>query len=215
MLIDLHVHTKMSPCSTLPVGDILRNARKFGLDGVCITDHDTMAARHEIQPGRQDDGLLVIIGMEYETRDGDFLLFGAPDSLEIGLPAPVMLESVHQAGGAAVAAHPFRKMRPAQEYVLRQGLADAVECLNGRNSMEENAMVDSWTARHSFSRTGGSDAHTLEELGRVVTWFETPINSEQDLVDALLSGRCSPLETERGRRRPLKRFSFAPCSTAL
>ena len=40
--IDLHVHTSYSPCSTLSVRTIEAVARKRGLDGIAITDHNTL-----------------------------------------------------------------------------------------------------------------------------------------------------------------------------
>ena len=75
MKFDIHVHTTLSPCSHLTVDDILSRAKDKGLDGVCITDHDTMAIRHHLSEGIQDNGLCLIFGMEYSSPDGDFLAF--------------------------------------------------------------------------------------------------------------------------------------------
>ena len=46
MLVDLHLHEKT--CSTdsfLSLEEIVSEARRRGLDGVCITDHDSMGLR--------------------------------------------------------------------------------------------------------------------------------------------------------------------------
>ncbi|PLX85343.1 MAG: histidinol-phosphatase [Desulfuromonas sp.] len=192
MRFDLHVHTSLSPCSDLDIADILAHARSRRLDGVCITDHDTMAVREQIEEGIQDDGLCVIFGMEYETPEGDFLLFGPFENLETGLPAPHLLDLVREQGGAAVAAHPFRKGRPTGEHLVRESLCRLVEGINGRNSDDENRRVQAWKKSFAVRECGGSDAHTIEELGRVVTRFNRPVRSRGDLVRALNAGHCSP-----------------------
>jgi predicted metal-dependent phosphoesterase TrpH len=193
---DLHVHTDLSPCSSLSVRDILRHARRLGLDGVCLTDHGTTAVRHQVREGVQADGLCVVIGMEYETAEGDFLVFGSSPALEgdlpPGLPARELLHRVERAGGAAVAAHPFRASRPVGGRLLEERLCRIVEAHNGRNTARENRRAEELAARHLLAATGGSDAHRLDELGRVVTQFEVSVRSRQELVWALLAGLCRP-----------------------
>ena len=71
MLFDLHIHTTLSACSQLRLEQILSEASEKGLDGVCITDHHTMAVRHAISEGIQANGLCVIFGMEYSTREAE------------------------------------------------------------------------------------------------------------------------------------------------
>ncbi|NDY41629.1 PHP domain-containing protein [Dissulfurirhabdus thermomarina] len=194
---DLHVHTEHSPCSRLETREILRNARRMGLDGVCITDHDTMAARREVVEGLQDDGLCVVIGMEYTTPEGDFLLFGPFEDLPPGLPAQALLRLVAQVDGAAVAAHPFRRGRGVAEALVRGGLCRVVEGRNGRNTPEEDAAVRPWAEAYGVGLAGGSDAHALHELGRVVTGFHQPVRNRDDLVAQLNRGRFLPLVLHR------------------
>jgi len=190
MLIDLHVHSAISPCSSLSVGEILGNARAVGLDGVCITDHDTLAVLAQIREGFQPDGLLVLVGMEYATRQGDFLIFGPVEDLRPGLDGAALIRTVHGAGGAVVAAHPFRSWRPADVSVLGGGCAIEVE--NGRNTDAENRCAVDLADRLNAVTVSGSDAHTMGELGRLPTRFSMPVRSRADLVRALRSGACAP-----------------------
>ena len=192
MRIDIHVHSSISPCSGLSLEDILAYAKSRGLDGVCLTDHDTMDARAVVREGVQPDGLLVVIGMEYATSQGDFLLFGPFEDLVPGLSARDVLALVDAAGGAAVAAHPCREERPVAVELLAAGLVHALETLNGRNTAEENRLARAWPERFSLPAVGGSDAHSLAELGRSPTRFLTPIASRADLVRALRRGLCAP-----------------------
>jgi hypothetical protein len=197
MLFDLHVHTDLSPCSNMNIEDIVVRARERGLDGVCITDHHTMDIRHAVTEGIQANGLHVLFGMEYSTPQGDFLLFGPFEDLAPDLDGDLLLSTVRGCGGAAVAAHPFRASRPADERLIRSGLCHGVECVNGRNTWHENSAAGQWIKRYRLTRCGGSDAHTLDELGTFATRFFEPVRSRADLIGALTQGLCRP-ETPAG-----------------
>jgi predicted metal-dependent phosphoesterase TrpH len=192
MQIDLHVHTRFSTCSRLSLDEILAHAAGRGLDGVCITDHHSMQALERIVPGLQPNGLRLFVGQEYSTDDGDFLIFGAAAALAPGMSARCLLAAVAQMGAAAVAAHPFRSQRSISEFIIRDKLCRIVESVNGRNSAAANQQVDQWRRRYDLIECAGSDAHALEELGRVKTCFHVPIDSTADLVHALNNGLCSP-----------------------
>jgi len=192
MLIDLHVHSTMSQCSTLLPEDIISKARTSGLDGVCITDHDTTAVLSQIVEGFQSDGLLVIVGMEYTTPQGDFLVFGDLKSLSKGMSAVELLAAVQQRGGAAVAAHPFRGWRPTDVAIIESSSCAAIEVENGRNTDYENLLASEFAAKCNILGVAGSDAHNLAELGRFPTRFTVPIKDRNDLVRALNMGQCEP-----------------------
>jgi predicted metal-dependent phosphoesterase TrpH len=192
MLIDMHVHTTVSPCSRLTLEDILTHSRRRGLDGVCITDHESMAGARALREGRQPDGLYVFFGFEYATPEGDFLIFGPFEELPRQLGARRLLDQVAAAGGVAIAAHPFRGGRPVREDLIREGRCRIVESLNGRNRAAENRAVDGWRRRYDFTECAGSDAHCLAELGRVRTRFQERVETRGQLVRALQRGVCMP-----------------------
>ncbi|MDZ7761797.1 MAG: PHP domain-containing protein [Desulfovermiculus sp.] len=195
MIFDLHVHSNISPCSDLTLEDIVHQAREKGLDGVCITDHDTMAAGQLVAEGVQDNGLVVIIGQEYTTRQGDFLLFGPYEDLPLGLRAEKVLNHVRANGGVAIGAHPFRKGRSMDPALIRSGLCPIIEQENGRNTALENAQTQTWLTRYPLIPVAGSDAHSLEELGRLPFRFPSSIHSRMDLISALNSGQGIPVPT--------------------
>ncbi|MCF6291191.1 MAG: PHP domain-containing protein [Desulfobacterales bacterium] len=193
MKFDLHVHSTVSSCSRLTLEQIVNHAAARGLDGVCITDHDSMAAGEHIAEGPQENGLCIIIGMEYTTAEGDFLLFGPFEEMVSGLSAPELLRRVEAAGGVAVAAHPCRPARATSEELIAAGLCRIVEGLNGRNQDRDNQRISDWQKRYSIRQVGGSDAHTLEELGRMATRFDQPIRNRADLIQALKRGGYAPV----------------------
>jgi predicted metal-dependent phosphoesterase TrpH len=174
------------------IRDIISLAKERGLDGVCITDHDTMDIRHELTEGIQANGLWVIFGMEYSTPQGDFLVFSPTHRIAPRLSASQLLRSIKDQDGVAVAAHPFRSGRSVSEQVIRMGLCNVVEGINGRNTPEENAAVKQWMNRYDLVQCGGSDAHQPEEIATFATRFLSPIRSRVDLIRALASGQCRP-----------------------
>ncbi len=190
MLFDIHVHSDLSPCSRLSLADILKLARGRGLDGVCVTDHDTMDAVDRVREGAQPDGLCVIVGMEYATPQGDFLLFGPFEELAPGLDAQELLPLVELARGAAVAAHPFRPGRPVQEHLLTFGLCPLIEEVNGRNPASANDLASALVRRRKLVGLGGSDAHTPAELGRAATRIHAPVRCREEFIAALRLGQC-------------------------
>ncbi len=188
----MHVHTALSPCSGINVVEAVRCAKERGLDGICITDHDTMDIRHTLSEGLQENGTCVIFGMEYSTSQGDFLVFGPFERLARDLPAHQLLQAVEHNGGIAVAAHPFRRNRPAAEQIIREGLCGAIESINGRNTLTENLAVERWRRCYDLIECGGSDAHMIDEVGTVATRFFASIRTRSDLITALKKKQCQP-----------------------
>lgn len=195
MLIDIHVHSDHSACSVMPLEDILANGLRLGLDGVCITDHDTSRVLAQIEEGFQPDGLLVLVGMEYTTPQGDFLIFGDVHDLPGGMDLAGLTAAVLPDGGAVVAAHPFRGWRPSDASVIERHPCSAIEVVNGRNTDTENRLAARLADRLGMPAVAGSDAHSLDELGRFPTRFTTPIRNMRDLTRALNQGECEPATT--------------------
>lgn len=192
LIFDVHVHSTLSACSILPLEDILAHAGALGLDGVCITDHDTMDAAKYVREGTQDNGLIVIVGMEYSTPDGQFLVFGPLEDLRPGLGARKLLELVDRRGGAAIAAHPFRIIRPVARALLENGLCHAIETVNGGNSFIENVQACEASRRLGLPGVGASDAHSLNALGRAASIIDSPVQTREDLIRAIRLGLIRP-----------------------
>jgi len=209
MIIDMHVHTTFSPCSRMRVDEAVAAAGQSGLDGICITDHDTMNIRHRLTEGVQENGVVVIFGMEYTTSRGDFLVFGPFEALDPGLSADRLLRIVDQSGGIAIAAHPFRKERPVDARIVEDGRCCVIESLNGRNTAPENAAVQRWRDGYDLTECGGSDAHTMGEVGTFATRFFIPVRKRSDLIAALKNRLCRPEDrTAEGLYVPDPRHCF-------
>ncbi len=190
----MHIHTHFSHCSIIKIPQLLQRAQKVGIDGICITDHNTIASKSVFEKIADNSGICVIIGIEYTTSNGDFLVYGPVDYIPEKMDAKNLFKWVQKEGGVTIAAHPFRKDRPVDPDVLH--LSKIIESVNGRNNPAENALCKNWLQKHGegMKEIGGSDAHTLEEVGQVVTVFKKNIYNMDDLVRELLYGNYSPLK---------------------
>lgn len=193
MIFDLHIHTTHSPCSNLRLDELITQAKSCGLDGIAITDHNCMDVRREITEGIQENGVCLLVGMEYDTPDGDFLLFGPFENLKPGLSARDLLRLVEDRQGVAIGAHPCREGRSLNVDILELSACPIIEGLNGRNSDSENHRVEQLIKKYPLFQCGGSDAHRLDELGRTATCFEDKITSRQELIAALQNGHYRPV----------------------
>ena len=194
MVIDMHVHTRFSPCSIIRVRQLFSIIKQKGIDGVCITDHDTTASLSVIKNTPEVSGISILTGIEYTTSKGDILVFGPIDHIPKGLSAENLLKWVKKEEGVAIPAHPFRKSRPTAPDILHS--FEILELLNGRNSPSENESCRKWLIKHGNGKRviGGSDAHTPEEVGKMVTAFNKNIYTVEDLIHELKYGEYAPIQ---------------------
>jgi predicted metal-dependent phosphoesterase TrpH len=205
LLIDLHVHSApASPCSSITVEGLIAEARRLGLDGICLTDHNHRWEARVLEDLRQRHGYLVLGGSEITTDQGDILVFGLNEDVRGMIRLEALRERVLKAGGFMIAAHPFRGFltfgigylgltpEKAGERPLFQAV-DALEVLNSRVSEKENRFAAQVAEGLHLTVTGGSDAHREGEVGRFATHFSGPIRNERELIAALKSGQTTPV----------------------
>ena len=192
MIMDLHIHEQRnSSDSKIDLDQIIQEAKDKGLNGICITDHDTLGLRKKQNDLMKKYDFLIIIGVEIYTLDGDLLCFGIDEMPKKRMSAQDTLEFVHKRGGICIAAHPYRKNNRGLKdtlYTLK-GL-DAIEVMNGRTDYLDNQRALTAAQTLKITMTGGSDTHQSGEVGTYVTRFDQRINSEIDFLDALRKGRC-------------------------
>jgi predicted metal-dependent phosphoesterase TrpH len=216
--IDLHVHSyPESPCSSASVDSLIEEAKRIGLDGICLTDHNHVWAPARVEELREKHGFLILRGNEITTNQGDMLVFGLEKDIQGIIDLKDLRREVDEAGGFMIVAHPFRGFlvvgvdeagltpekameRPLFDYV------DAVEVLNGKVTEKENDFASRVSEGLGFPGTGGSDAHEVAEVGMYATEFYEEIKNEQDLIAALKKGAYAPVvfqaEKQVGARPP-------------
>ena len=89
-----------------------------------------------------------------------------------GLSSEELLDMVRDTGGVAVSIHPCRKGASVSGRVVRKCLCTIAEVRNGHNRHEENEKTEKLIHIYNLRRCSGSDAHSLDELGTVVTTYQ-------------------------------------------
>ena len=205
MLIDLHTHTyPNSDDSFLSPSELIINAKRAGLDGVCFTDHDWYWD-HEAAAylGRVHD-FLVIPGVETNTEDGHILAFGI-DKFQFGMHRTSTLrEMVDEKGGYMVLAHPFRRhfyssddIDESVDRFLQNPLfhyIDTIEILNGKGTEMQNSFSKTLGKRLGWQGVGGSDAHEVKEIPSCATYFERNVRNPEEMIQELKAGRYKPVD---------------------
>lgn len=190
--VDLHTHTRFfhsspgRPTRFDPLGADLLAAfgRRRGLDGIALTNHDYYRA-FDAASGSP----LFLPGIEVSTTDGHVLVVGPepPARTPPGELTPrEVVSRAHEAGCAAIIAHPYRRSR------VRESGADfdAVE-INGKHPRTA-AAVRSLAERLDVPVVGGSDAHFPFETGRAYTTIDAETLTPESVVAAIRDGRVEP-----------------------
>ncbi|MBD3260444.1 MAG: PHP domain-containing protein, partial [Candidatus Altiarchaeales archaeon] len=108
MWFDIHVHTNHSDGSN-SVEEVLDYANKIGLDGLVVTDHDVIEGSLKAVDLAGD--LTVYPGIEVSSSDGHILGLNVSSVIPRDLSAAESVDLIHDAGGIAVAAHPYDRYR--------------------------------------------------------------------------------------------------------
>jgi predicted metal-dependent phosphoesterase TrpH len=201
MRIDLHIHTApRSACSYIDPLELIQEARRLKLDGICLTEHQVLWDTDDVDRLAREGGIRVFRGNEFTTNQGDILVFGFYQDIKELMLIQELREEVKKAGGFMIVAHPFRGFKTfgigqlqmtVEQACKRKVLefVDAVEVGNGKLSPDENDMARKVAEKLNLPGTGGSDAHRVDEIGKWVTVFENKVRNEIELVEELRAGR--------------------------
>lgn len=204
--IDPHVHSEGSYDGREPVELVLEHASEIGLDGVVITDHDTITESLHAAEIAPEYGLIGIPGVEVSTRHGHLLAIGVEEEPSKGRPLDETVESVWDLGGVAIVPHPFQRSRHGVKK-RHLDLCDAIEVYNSMLfTGYRNRRANAFATRHDYAKVGASDAHYLPNVGRAYTEIELAANSKlaidgRDIVHAIREGTT----TIQGKRTPIHR----------
>jgi|TARA_B100001971_G_scaffold133065_1_gene122832 hypothetical protein len=215
LIIDIHTHTfPTSVDSMITADELIEEAKRIGLDGVCITDHDGFWDHTEVFELSKRHNFLVLPGCEVTTEEGHLLVYGLRNYIFGMHRATFVKNLVDEDGGAMVVAHPYRRTyrkhadsSPAAYYEMLErasrnqvfSMIDGVEVLNGRGSEEENAFSHEMARWFKLPGTGASDAHKLSDLGTFATEFHGVIKNLDDLIREIRAGAFSPIVLDGAR----------------
>lgn len=188
MKLDLHVHSSYSRDASAKPEDILKRCRQLGLDGCAITDHNVIEGSLRAYDLAAGEGLIVVRGVEVSAKEGHVLALGVREIIPKGLSAAETIDRIHGLGGLAIVAHPKRFPSGKGVDVASENRFDAIEVLNGGNSRRSNLLARKAAEEKKAPVTGGSDAHTLADVGKAYTVLEGASN-ESEVLEAIVHGK--------------------------
>ena len=219
-VFDLHVHTNQgSPDSSLTPEAMVAEAARLGLSGVLVTEHLGWP-RPEFSTFASQQSLPVILTLEAYTPLGHIITLGL-DHYVTGYSGGLdtiktLRKEVDRVGGFMILAHPFRHLfenhgnytqnilfeewetvpQTAEDAIQHPifELVDAIEVVNGGNLEKENRFAQEVAGLWGRAGTGGSDAHSVNGLGKGVTVFSGDVRTQLDLLEALRAGEFFPVE---------------------
>ncbi len=211
MLIDLHVHTNLSSDSNVAPDAYLALAtsRVPALGAICFTEHrlypEDPALDETYAKLSEQFGVRIFKGIEADTNLGHLLIFGITPELRKRfdltgrmLRADRLIEFVHDEGGIAIPAHPFRESGYGDrldDLLSKLGPAlSVVEAINGQNTAQQNTDAMMACEKLGLTAVGGSDAHfaTPRWFMTCASRFEREVTSVAELCTELRAGRAQP-----------------------
>lgn len=182
MKYDLHSHSKYSSDGILDPKKIIKVAVKRGLDGIAITDHNTIKGGLEAKKYETDD-FKVIIGSEVMTTRGEIIGLFLSEEIKSN-DFHGVIEEIRDQNGIVVVPHPFDKMRSSSFNIKKEDIKhiNNIEILNSRCVNEKyNHIAATFAKSNNLGAIGGSDAHFANEIGHAGIITET-----EDIREAIL-----------------------------
>lgn len=171
--IDLHVHTNASRDGISSIKEVLHYAKKKGLDGIAVTDHDVFM--DPITAEKLSGELIVIPGVELSTEMGH-LIFLYDERGPMIVPHP--LDPVSRGIG----------LENVKNLV---SLRPLLEVRNGSTIPIFNKMAEKLAIELNLNMVGGSDAHVDFMVGSAYTIVEVEEKSLESVINAIKMGRVS------------------------
>lgn len=200
-LVDMHFHSKYSD-GLNKVDRIVKRAKKLEI-GIALTDHNTINGAKEAAKHKD---LVLIPGVELTSSEGIHLLlyfYKLKDIVHfynkyivknrhknplfcLNLGVNDLIDYAKGYNAIICAAHPFALFwtglckayhKPTvSESTYKK--VDAIEVITGSNMKSRNRMALIFAEKKKKAITGGTDGHTLHEMGRVLTYTKHPTTTD-------------------------------------
>ncbi len=194
--LDLHVHTVYSKDALIKPSELILELKRKKMDGCAVCDHNSLKAYSLLKKKTEGENLLIIPGMELETDIGEILALFVEEQIDLhDTRFFSVVDQINDKNGIIVIPHPFDFMRRNH---LKMNLLsnktikthiDGIEVINSR-IIFKNCITKAaeFAEKQSLFKTGGSDAHTKNEIGHGFTLIKGQTNLTLESVrNALLS----------------------------
>lgn len=189
--IDLHCHTSASFDSLASPGSTVRAAAARGLTHLAITDHDRIDGALRARDAAPA-GLVVIVGEEIRTQEGDLICVFLERPIPSGSPVLEAISAARDQGALVGIPHPFDGDRASLLMSEdMEGLAERVDWIETWNARllgrGGNERAATFALRHGLPGVAVSDAHSILEVGVAYSVVHGDPSTPEGLRDALPS----------------------------
>ena len=195
MKADLHVHTVYSNDGRTSLENLIRYAVEKGIGCVAVTDHNSFEAYEQLK----DNGKVIIIpAEEVSSKEGHIVALGIDRLIPRGRSIQETIDLIHEAGGYAFAAHPYRWWSGLGERNTLAYPFDGIESRNGRSIPSANVKSEALAKRIGKPVSAGSDAHTPGHIGEGYLEIPDDVTTWQEALAAIMSGETVAHSDSRG-----------------
>jgi predicted metal-dependent phosphoesterase TrpH len=182
--LDLHIHSCYSNDAIGTPEELIQSLKKRGLQGMALTDHNTIKGCMQVQKNVPKD-FLVIPSLEISTADGHLLAFNVTETIQSGLSVEETVDRIIDAGGEPIVPHLFRLLSGIKKEKLKaiQTKISAIEVFNGCSVPNSNLKTAKIARLFNLGGTGGSDSHDPMYAG----YAYTVVDSTDLQIDTILS----------------------------
>ncbi|MFP4533173.1 MAG: PHP domain-containing protein [Desulfobacterales bacterium] len=217
-VFDLHFHTRFSDGVNTP-RQVAKKARKLDI-GIAITDHNAIAGALEMEAFTD---VLSIPGIEVTSKEGAHLLvyfyeykalmhfynvevvpfLGKEVMSSVMLTMEEIISRARKYEAVIIFPHPYcamytgvcNSMFTADRQKELLEMVDGVETINAGNLKKWNLQCALLGFNLNKAITGGSDGHSLYQMGKAVTYAPTP-GDRTAFLDAVRAGQVRVMGKE-------------------
>ncbi len=205
MKADLHVHTMFSNDGETTMEELLDYAERKGIGCVAVTDHNEFRAFAELEGNGR---IIVIPAEEVSSADGHIVALGIDRLIPRDRSIKETIDLIHEAGGYAFAAHPYRWWSGLGEKNTLENPFDGVEALNGRSVRRSNRRSEALAKRVGKPMTAGSDAHTPDHIGDGYVELPDGLETWQEVVACVMASECTGMHSSNRTTSESLRYGF-------
>ena len=182
--LDLHIHSHYSEDGIGSPKEIIKNLKKRGLNGMSITDHNSVKGSLKALKVAPKD-FIIITGVEISTLDGHMIALDIKENIKREMTIEETVEKIIDSGGIPIVPHLFRNMSGIKEEKLLKikNKLSAIEVFNSCSVYSSNLKTAQCAKKLNLGGTGGSDSHAPEYAG----YGYTVVNTNDFSKDSIIS----------------------------
>lgn len=177
--IELHIHTEEGSLdSILDLKELLKEYKRIGVDGVCITEHiewkkislKEYEGLYSAFDHREENNIGVDIfpGAEIKLENGyEYLVYGIKIPYEwFGMEWDKAINKINKSGGIVIKSHPYREENEVIVF-------DGIEVYNFCSNLNMNRKACRFAEKEEgIIKIIGCDAHSIDVVGMAIMVLE-------------------------------------------